>query len=311
MELPTEDFKTVPLNAVIVGPGRCGSTALVGLLNQHPDVFCINESHSLPPLRRHFGAQKVATRALADCLLGLQFASGPWWPAQIISKGSAEAAGRDEADLRGWLDRLCIAEPEMKVKRFQGLVYGYFRHAAGAKRLIDKTPDYACHLDLVHEIWPRARVILMLRDTPRSVLSMRRHPGYRIMAAHGALSWGQMIAEQDDPSQVPELGGAQVPEDLDAYLDIWCARVQATLDHCRNLPEDQFMVLKHEDVLNTPEQAAAQLLEFLDLPGDETWARIVAEGFHPKPLKDDLSEATQAAAAHPQAMALRRELEYL
>lgn len=304
-----KDKISAPLTAVIVGPGRSGSTALMGLLNQHPALFCLNESHALPSLRRHFGRAEGASRAMAECYLSLPFCPGPHWPAQSIASGSAR---QDEADLRRWLDQLCAAIPRMDVAQFHGHIYGYFQQASGASMVLDKTPDYAHHLDLIHEIWPAAKVILMLRDAPRSVLSMRCHRGYRVTLGCGAQSWAQLLADQPRPGDLPDLPAEAEPQDLAPFLDLWCARNRDALDHARALPRAQFMILKQENLIARPRREMSRLLAFLGLPWHEDWARLVAAEFRAPPARQarDLSEAEAALALHEPARRLRAELGY-
>ena len=55
---------------------------------------------------------------------------------------------------------------------FLDALYGEYARQNGAERWGDKTPIYASYLDLIHEIWPQAQFLHIIRDGRDAALSM-------------------------------------------------------------------------------------------------------------------------------------------
>ena len=292
------------LRAVIVGPGRTGSTALADALSTHPGLFCLNESQDLPLLTAQFGADPSPTAELVAALLSVRFS-----PTTVIAEANARRAGKTPAHLNAFLDRLVSAEPEMTVARFARYLTAYFRAAAQAEILIDKTPDYAHHLEALLATWPDLRIVLMLRAPGPTALSMRGHDGYRTLAALGATSWAGRLASDPDFAPAPP---GDAPDDLAPYLDIWSARVADTLELGARLDATQFTTLRYEDLCTDPRGEGRRLLRFLGTDPDRDWLTRLAETFTPRPDRDPAAsrEAEAALAGHERALAMATRLGY-
>ena len=297
------DLDNARLRAVIVGPGRTGSTALADALSDHPGLFCLNESQDLPLLRARFGTASVPTRVLIDCFLDVRFT-----PDQVIAEANARRAGKSPTHLHAFLDRIAGAEPELTVARFAQYIAAYYRSAAQAPILIDKTPDYAHHLDQMLALWPDLRIILMVREAGPTALSMRGHHGYRTLAALGETSWARHLATSPDLSQAPP----EAPESLAPYLDIWGARIADTLDVAKRLDPTQFTLLRYEDLCASPRDEARRLMRFLGTDPETRWLERFADRFSARPARDsdDAREAEAAVSAHAGLRALNAQLGY-
>lgn len=292
------------MRAVIVGPGRTGSTALADALSDHPGLFCLNESQDLPLLEARFGVDAAPTQALVEGLRAARFA-----PGRMIAEANARRAGKTPSHLNAFLDRLVGAESEMTVARFTHYIAAYFQRAARASILVDKTPDYAHHLETLLALWPDLRIVLMLRSPGPTVLSMRGHDGYRTLAALGESSWAGLLAAAPD---LPELPANAAPDTLTPYLDIWSARVSDALETGARLDPTQFTTVRYEDLCTHPEDESRRLLRFLGADPAPGWLARIPETFTPRPGTDNESarEAEAAARAHPRTAALMARLGY-
>lgn len=298
------DISRVGLRGVIVGPGRTGSTALADALSRHRDVFCLNETQDLPLMRAKFGTCSVSTSELIETLLSVKFSSQV-----IIADQNAGRAGKGAANFRTYLDRLSEAFPKMDVLNFQRYVQSYFLSVSGRRLLIDKTPDYAHHLDLLLDLWPDLRIVLMLRDPAPTVLSMRNHDGDQMLAARQAASWAGLLASEAEvavPNRSRLTDEAPAPEDFSAYLDIWCNRVEAALDFGTRLDSTQFMVLHYEELCRRPAEEGRRLLRFLGVDPNEEWISQLVEDYRNSSSKvtESFKSASDASASHKRVMRL-------
>lgn len=297
------DLDSACLRAVIVGPGRTGSTALADALSDHPGLFCLNESQDLPLLQARFGTASVPARALIDSFLEVRFT-----PTQVIAEANARRAGKSPTHLRAFLDRIVSTEPELTVARFARYMAAYYRASAQASILIDKTPDYAHHLEELLTLWPDLRIILMVREAAPTALSMRNHHGYRTLAALGETSWAELLATSPGlPTATTE-----APETLAPYLDIWSARVADALGVAKRLDPTQFTLLRYEELCAAPRAEGRRILRFLGADPDQGWLERVAETFAARQAHDsDHTQAAEmAAASHQGVRVLNAQLGY-
>lgn len=300
------DINGTTLRAVIVGPGRTGSTALTEALTDHRGVFCLNESQELPMLQARFGSEPAPTHALCEQYLAVRFT-----PEKANAETNAQRAGKSPTHLRAYLDRLASAEPELAVARFARYVAAYFRAISGSSVLVDKTPDHAHHLDALLGLWPDLRIVLMVREPGHTALSMRGHDGYRLLAATGEPSWARLMTKT--PGAFPEVpSGATAPDALGPYLDIWSARVADALAVGNRLDSTQFTILRYEDLLADPRGELRRLLRFLGGDPDPSWIESAANRFAPPTGYDRNAtrEAEEAVSTHASAAELKARLGY-
>lgn len=298
------NLKTASLRAVIVGPGRTGSTALSQALSNHPGVFSLNESQDLPMLQAHFGSEPAATRALCERYLTARFT-----PETVIAEANARRAGKSRAHLRAYLDRLAAAEPQLTVARFARYIAAYYLTVSGSSVLIDKTPDYAHHLDALLELWPDLRIVLMVREPGATASSMRNHHGYRLLATAGETSWARLLSINSEAfPQAPN----DAPDELAPYLDIWGARVADALAVGDRLDSTQFTLLRYEDLLADPCGQSRRLLRFLGIDPDPVWVARMAQEFASRgsATADALREAEHAITLHDEVRRLQPRLGY-
>ena len=292
------------LRAVIVGPGRSGSTALADLLSDHSGMFCLNESHYLPILEARFKAELAPTRELCDSFLSTRFT-----PDSPIAEANVQRAGKAPANLYTFLDRLSSTEPELTVARFARYITAYFCSIANASILIDKTPDYAHHLKALLSLWPDLRIVLMVRAPGPTALSMRGHNGYRTLAAFGVTSWPELLSTSPE---FPKAHANAIPEEIEPYLDIWCARIEAALEIGAQLDPTQFTLLRYEDLCSNPLEEGRRLMRFLGSDPDQAWLSRLAEGYSLRAERkpEALSAATAAALKHERTQELSTLLRY-
>lgn len=148
----------------VVGTQRSGTTLLYQILNNHADLFCVNECHSLYP---YFASDTPDPKGLREVL--------QW---------------RCKLDSGFWDNSVTNSAKEM--------VTAAFTTAAkenGALRWGIKDPQMTYFLDSLHSTFPEAKFLVIYRD-PRAVCSsyLRTQTVSNVYA--GAQLWSQEIQLQ-------------------------------------------------------------------------------------------------------------------
>ena len=290
------------LRGVIVGPGRVGSTCLADVVARHPAFHCLNESHDAPVLAARFGDGPVETKSLINVWRAISFAGGA-----SVGEMNARRAGASLTALEVFLERVAASRPMMTVAAFRRLMGGFMLWASGKRALIDKTPDYAMHLPLMAKGAPDLRALLMVRSPVPTILSMRRHEGYRRLAGLGEASWPEALLSGDACAQ-----DRNEPEDLSVYLEIWRRRVAAALAFGEERDPTCFSILRYEDLVAAPERELARVARFFGEDADKPWLTAASDAVRPAGLVDagECAEAIRTLVASPDALELAKSLGY-
>ncbi len=157
----------------IVGASGSGTSLLRDLLRSHPRLAFPNESHFIPTFYRGFGhpGSEREARALAARILRLRWVRS--WDLPV--EPQALAHHRSFPELISQL-------------------YESFAAARGRTRWGDKTPSYVNDIPLLLEMFPRAKVLHIVRDGRDAASSWIRKldgPGNVVAAAAG---WRRRVA---------------------------------------------------------------------------------------------------------------------
>ena len=211
----------------IGGCGRSGTTLLGAILGAHSDCVCPPESHFKVSVLR--SCQREDGRIDLD--EALRLISIHWrfklWDLQI---DPAEAPDGSYVELLTWL-----VASYAEARGMRGTTW------------IDHTPENINYASLLLKLFPRAKVVHIVRDgraVANSILPLDWGPNTVIKAA----SW-------------------------------WKAMVREGLALEAFLPADQIVRVKYEDLVYEPEETVRALCERLDLPYEGAMLR--ADGFQP------------------------------
>ncbi len=191
----------------VVGCPRSGTTLLRRILNAHPQLAIPKvETHWIPKFfnkRCGITEEGRATPELLDYL-----AADHRFPRMGI--------GRRE------LESLFTADPDPTFPEFTGRLFDLYGKRRGKALVGDKTPGYVRHIELLHEMFPRARFIHLIRDGRDVCLSIlawdRRHKSVGRLGTFAkdpvgttALFWEWLV-------RLGREGGARLPAGL--YMEI-------------------------------------------------------------------------------------------
>lgn len=185
----------------VIGAPRSGTTFLVEALNRHPDIFLTNELRFMTFLNRVFNRLP-----LSSLVLGNQ---------------------REQ-----FLNHMKQSMPETIWAFYESL------GARDGMRWGDKNPHYAdpkldaeC-LDLIHELFPEAQFINLLRD------------GREVIRSLVAKGW----------------------VDFDDAIEVWQGHVVHAAEFAKRLPSEQMLTVRYEELVDHGDELISTIFEFLGLP---------------------------------------------
>jgi hypothetical protein len=199
------------------------------MVNAHSRIAMMEESHWIPRMyhKRTLTPQGVITKELISRLLEL-----PRFVALGIS--------HDE------LLKLAGNAQPVSYSTFVTGIFDLYGKARGKELVGDKTPDDVRWLDTLHALWPKARIVHLIRDGRDVCLSIMNWP-----KAH-AKNPGTFPTWKDDPVSTTALW--------------WELNVRLGRQFGGSLRPERYYELRYESLVSHPERECVALCSFLDLP---------------------------------------------
>jgi hypothetical protein len=221
----------------IVGCPRSGTTLLRRMLDAHPQLAITPETHWIPRhLERGVG---VTSAGFATPGLVTAIAGSPKFRRTRIGRVELES-------LLGTNEPVLYAD---FVRRFFDL-YG---RARGKPLVGDKTPGYVRRLPLLHELFPEARFVHLIRDGRDVALS--------------AIGWRRA-------SKLAERLSTWHAHPAPTAAFWWERHVRSGRDAAESLDSNVYKEVRYEALIAHPAVEAESLCTFLDLPFDESMLRF-------------------------------------
>jgi hypothetical protein len=237
----------------IVGASRSGTTLLRRIVDAHPDIAITRETHWITKL--------------LDRNNGISH-DQPVGPELLGRLATVEKFTRMDVD-HAALERLLERTEPVFYAEFVSTVFDLYGKAQGKPLVGDKVPTYVLDIPVLHELFPYARFVHLIRDgrdVCSSVLQWeRRHRGFAKLA-----TW-----EVDRVSTTA----------------LWWERwVRAGREAGAPLGPELYYELRYEALVADPERACRGLCDFLRLPYDD---RMLA--FHLGRERDDATLSAKQA----------------
>lgn len=266
----------------VLGCPRSGTTLLRLMLDQHPSLAIPDESHFILPLLRRKRA---------------------WQPQELFDEVLA-----DPRFLRWGLDpervrRRAAAESPQGFAAVIETVFAAYAESRQKPRWGDKSPPYLTHVATLHELFPAAQFVHLIRD------------GREVARSLASRDW--------------------YPSTLLAAATFWRREVGKARQAGRLLAPSQYLEVRYEALVASPEAELARVCDFLGeafssamldyaAAAEQEWRRMAAEGAgrltdhrhlnrSPTPGLRDWREGLSAgeqAALDAAAQPLLRELGY-
>ncbi len=213
----------------VVGAARSGTTLLQRMLDAHPELAVVNETYWVPrKSRERTGLTRagLVTPALFPLLL-----ESPKFSRMDLT----------EPDL----ERVFSEEQPIRYERFVSLLFDLYAQRRGKALAGDKTPGYVRRIGQLHELWPQACFVHIIRD-PRDVcLSMLEwRSGERTAGQYG--TWAL------DPVVSTAL--------------YWRMSVALGREGGAVIGSDRYHEVRYEDLVSAPDRTLERVCGFLSLP---------------------------------------------
>jgi hypothetical protein len=234
----------------IVGCARSGTTLLQRILNAHPQLAIIHETHWIPILfREQIGLTPdgLVTPELVTRLLEQE---------RFRKRFSKVGIGQEE------LERLLAEREPLSYAHFVSGIFDLYGQVQGKPLVGDKTPRYVQNMRTLHALWPQALFLHLIRDGRDVCLS--------------AINWEERAAAlssrfstwRDHPVTTAAMW--------------WKWRVRLGREAGQTLGPGLYSELRYEALVAHPAEECARLCAFLGIPYDDAMLR-----FHEGRTRDD------------------------
>ena len=272
----------------IVGTGRCGTTLLRDILNDHPTVAVFNETHWIPKIYEFFGTGTEPIADMIDIVRRTTFASR-----QIVTTIDDDQLARR----LGGRARATVAE-------FCDAVGAQFASASGKHCWADKTPDYGAYMATLQTLWPSCRFVHLFRNGIDVARSMSSHPGYRWLVTARDSSWcPPSFNGYHESITVQETGSRS------EYLALWFRRFERIRDEASRLRGGSYQEFGFEHLLAEPAAVIGDLLRFLELTEPAGWIAHVSRQIRAPRWRHSEGDELPPLQAHERD--LLKDLAYL
>lgn len=233
----------------ITGTGRCGTKLVRNCFNAHPDLYVYDETHWIPKMFEFFGTGEADVDSLVDIIRRTYYVSGaPVTALEEVNLG-AELAGRT---------RMTVAE-------FCDVLGRSFARREGKTLWADKTPDYGPALGMLQALWPKCRIVHVVRHGLEVGLSMSRHPGFQWMASAREMWWCPASFNR----YYQAVDTAERP--FADFVELWYRRLVRIRDEATRLNPGSYLEVRFDDLIASPKATLGELAAFVDLQAPEDW----------------------------------------
>ena len=228
--------------------------------------------------------------------------SGTTWLGGLLSHGPSVAYWEEPRQVwtyrnwRGDSDRLDAADASPAVRRHIRRRFAGFAANRGKDYFVEKTPSNCFRVPFMHAVFPEGKFILLVRDGRGVIRSTDE------LVAKGPDAnriWSRLT--ESTVSELPAVamrlpwliqkamgrpmkswgvrppGWRDWPDDLDPLQFAarqWAASINAAVAGFETLPEDQKIVVRHEDLVRNAETEMRRLTDFLQLPPSDADAVV-------------------------------------
>lgn len=225
----------------IVGCPRSGTTLVQRLVNAHPRIAIIPEAHWIYQLPEH------RTGMTPDGMVDEKIV-----PALLEHPKFARLAINCDQLLA-----LIGGNPRLAYSTFLRRVFDLYGRMQNKDLVGNKTPALVRRLEIVHNLWPEARIIHIIRDGRDVFLSMKNRP----------------LRDRDV--------GARIVGAEDPVLTIglwWELSVQMGRNAGKTLESLLYYEMRYETLVNRPREACTDLCAFLGVPYSDAMLRFYEGG---------------------------------
>jgi hypothetical protein len=161
----------------IVGCPRSGTTMLRRIVDAHPEIAMLPETHWIPRLARNgvgIGPDGLVTEELVDWLGGyFRFPRMKLDPAEVRA----------------------LVEPGATYPEFVAALFDLYGRKRGKRLVAEKTPNYVAEIATLNALFPKARFVHLIRDGRDVALSAMDRAKKPLTAGQVARRWKRRITK--------------------------------------------------------------------------------------------------------------------
>ncbi len=215
------------------GVPRSGTTLLQRMLNHHPDLAVANDTHFIPR------ALELTNKSLIQkAQAGLPIELTPELINNVRNYHRSWRLGIDENEF------FAVAANSETYQQLVSGLYGSLTRNSNKRLAGDKTPDYLRRLELLHGLFPAAKLIHILRDGRDVALSL--------------LQWAT-------PNKGPGRIGLWEQQPIAVCAMWWRWFVMAAREQVASIKPTSYYEIKYEQLVREPEHSVRDACEFLGL----------------------------------------------
>ena len=285
---------------LVLSTGRCGSTMISDVLNQHPDVLSLSEVFSLlGPLalfrKRLSGRAMWALCSRQNPALRVLLSADPV-PSEILypfGDPRARYTNRnvppilcamlphltpDYENLYDDLEPVLRARPRADLAAQYRHLFEWLCEHFERRVWVERSGGSLLSVPRLRRLFPEARLVHVYRDGRDTALSMSRHPAFQVMMATLDKLHRMGVKPLENTKEAGPVGSllallfmrlvnpAKLMRrsfDPAAYGDLWSRMILRGHKLLAALPPEQVLELRYEDVLQRPHEKLRQLIAFI------------------------------------------------
>lgn len=308
----------------IVGTGRCGSTLLSRIINQHNDILSLSEFF-IALGSQAFAYKRLSGpdfwRMLSVAMPSTRLVFRPdYLPDEFIYPLKPDSAftqetvppvlfstlpllTEDHDALYFELEPIIKARPKADLAEHYLFLFHWLQDRFDKAMWIERTGSSLSFLPSLYQHFPDARFVHLIRDGRDVALSIQKHPGMKLFA----LLWRDlrkigidllrppfMLASNRPSALFERWFGEWMP--LQSRLDqdipvewageFWSETVKAGLETWTQLPAAQRHEMRYEDLMADPEQTLRGFADFTGFDADQgNWVQTARDMIKPQPSR--------------------------
>jgi hypothetical protein len=216
----------------IVGCPRSGTTLLRRMIDAHRQIAITRETHWITKRfekRQGVRPDGLVTPELLSWLLSDE-------------KFTRMGIGKDE------LERLVAGEEPVSYSTFVTGVFDLYGKGQGKRLVGDKVPGYVRRIPTLHALWPKAKLVHLIRDgRDVSLSAINWSRAYKLARRYS--TW------TEDPTTTAAVW--------------WEWQVRLGREDGGSLPPQLYHEVRYEELVSRPAKTCEKLCDFLGLPYDE------------------------------------------
>lgn len=225
----------------IVGNSRSGTTMMLRILNNHPDIYALNELHFFENLWSSADGERTVEReeaiSIASSLLFIQREG-------YIGKTDTAFYREEASEIVDSLNMKSVSGPQVYDAMMR---YETAKHDRSIP--VEKTPQNVFYLKDIFHHFPQARIINLVRDPRAVMLSQKRKWRRRKMGADFITPW--------------EVFRLRVNYHPITISKLWNAAIKASTEF---ESDERMLTVRFEDLLEKPEQTVQAIAKHINVP---------------------------------------------